>query len=84
MSGGLSNAELVAVTDCGVLFYCSYSTALELIASGKVDGIKKMITHHFDIKETVKAFETSRFGHGGAIKVMIHCQPRNKNNTTPV
>lgn len=75
MSGRLSNAEIVAVTD-NVLFYCSYSTALELIASGKVDGIKKMITHHFDIKETVQAFETSRYGHGGAIKVMIHCQPQ--------
>lgn len=43
-----------------------------------------MITHHFDIKDTVKAFETSRYGHGGAIKVMIHCQPLNKNNKVPV
>ena len=67
-----------------VVLLISYATALELVASGKVDGIKKMITHHYDIKETVKAFETSRYGQGGAIKVMIHCQPRNKNNKNPV
>lgn len=66
------------------IFLFSYSTALEMIANGKVDGIKKMITHHFDIKETVQAFDTSRRGLGGAIKVMIHCQPRNKNNSVPV
>lgn len=52
---------------------------MELVASGKCD-VKKLITHHFDIKETAEAFKTSRYGLGDAIKVMIHCQPQNKNN----
>ncbi|KAL7728595.1 hypothetical protein ACLKA6_012591 [Drosophila palustris] len=64
----------------GVFRYCNdYSRALALVAKGKVN-IKQLVTHHFDMKETAKAFETSRFGLGGAIKVMIHVQPRNTNN----
>jgi L-iditol 2-dehydrogenase len=43
-----------------------------MVASGKVD-VKKLITHHFKLEETLEAFETSRTGAGGAIKVMIHC-----------
>jgi len=57
----------------------SYAAALALVASGKVN-VKRLVTHHFDIKETAKAFETSRKGLGGAIKVMIHVQPRDTNN----
>lgn len=57
----------------------SYPSALALVASGKVN-VKKLVTHHFDIKETAKAFETSRHGLGDAIKVIIHCQPRDANN----
>lgn len=44
--------------------------------------VKKLVTHHFDIKETAEAFNTSRYGLEGAIKVMIHVQPRDKNNKT--
>lgn len=61
------------------VFYLSYPSALALVASGKVN-IKKLVTHHFDINETAKAFETARYGLEGAIKVMIHCQPRDANN----
>lgn len=51
----------------------SYSDALNLIASGKID-VKPLITHNYKIEETKQAFETSRTGAGGAIKVMIHCK----------
>ncbi|XP_055855585.1 sorbitol dehydrogenase [Episyrphus balteatus] len=79
----LINACAREVDIRGVFRYCNdYPTALALVASGKVD-VKRLVTHHFDITETAKAFETSRYGHGGAIKVMIHCQPRDKNNTKP-
>ena len=43
-----------------------------MIASGLVDA-KRLITHHFPLEKTLDAFETSRTGAGGAIKVMIHC-----------
>jgi len=52
---------------------CSYNDALELVASGKID-VKPLITHNYKIEETKQAFETSRTGAGGAIKVMIHCK----------
>lgn len=52
---------------------------MALVTSGKVD-VKRLITHHYDIKETAEAFHTSRYGIGDAIKVMIHCQNRDKNN----
>ena len=51
---------------------CSYPQALALVASGAVN-IKPLITHHFKLEQTLEAFETSRTGAGGAIKVMIHC-----------
>ncbi|KAL7036374.1 hypothetical protein ACKWTF_008789 [Chironomus riparius] len=64
----------------GVFRYANdYSAALALVSSGKAN-VKRLITHHFDLTETLDAFDTSRYGKGGAIKVMIHCQPRNKNN----
>ncbi|XP_053669695.1 sorbitol dehydrogenase-like [Anopheles nili] len=56
-----------------------YPAALAMIANGSIDA-RKLITHHYDLKESVQAFKTSRYGLDGAVKVMIHCQPRNKNN----
>lgn len=68
----------------GVFRYCNdYPAALALVASGKVN-VKPLITHHFDITETAEAFNTSRHGLGNAIKVVIHCTPRNKNNPKPL
>jgi len=56
----------------GIFRYANtYPKALALIASGKVD-VKPLITHHFDFKDVIKAFETSRDMSGGAIKVCIH------------
>jgi len=57
----------------GIFRYANcYPKALALVASGKVN-VKKLITHHFKLEESLEAFETSRTGAGGAIKVMIHC-----------
>uniref|UniRef100_A0A0K8VLK8 Sorbitol dehydrogenase n=2 Tax=Bactrocera latifrons TaxID=174628 RepID=A0A0K8VLK8_BACLA len=67
----------------GVFRYCNdYRSALELVAT-KNTGVKKLVTHHFDIKETIEAFDTSRHRKGNAIKVLIHVQKRDKNNKKP-
>lgn len=64
----------------GIFRYCNdYPSALAMAASGKMN-LKKLITHHFDITETKQAFDTARYGRDGAIKVMIHCTPRDQNN----
>ncbi|EDV91348.1 sorbitol dehydrogenase [Drosophila grimshawi] len=76
----LFNALAREVDIRGIFRYCNdYSAALALVASGRVN-VKRLVTHHFDITETQKAFETSRDGLDGAIKVMIHVQARNANN----
>lgn len=51
----------------------NYQTALDLVASGRVD-VKPLITHHFKLEETLQAFETAKTGKDGAIKVIIHCE----------
>lgn len=56
-----------------------YPAALAMVANGTID-VTKLITHHFDLRESVEAFKTARYGLDGAIKVMIHCQGRNMNN----
>jgi len=67
----------------GVFRYANdYPAALALVASGRAN-VKRLVTHHFDITETEAAFNASRYGTDGAIKVMIHCQQRNKNNLLP-
>ncbi|XP_060646190.1 sorbitol dehydrogenase-like [Drosophila nasuta] len=76
----LLNALIREVDIRGVFRYCNdYAGALALVASGQAN-VKRLVTHHFDITETEKAFETSRCGLGGPIKVMIHVQPRDTNN----
>lgn len=67
----------------GVFRYCNdYSAALALVSSGNIN-VKKLVTHHFDITQTKEAFDTARYNRDGAIKVMIHCTPRNQNNPKP-
>lgn len=76
----LINALAREVDIRGVFRYCNdYPAALALVSSGNIN-VKRLVTHHFDITETHKAFETSRKGLDNAIKVMIHVQPRDTNN----
>lgn len=64
----------------GIFRYCNdYPLALSLVASGQIN-VKPLITHHFDLEQTLEAFETARKGVG--IKVMIHVQPKDTNNVT--
>lgn len=63
---------LVTMPTNGLFYFQSYPAALALIASGQVN-VKPLVTHHFKLEESLQAFETSRTGAGGAIKVMIHC-----------
>ncbi|KAK7105824.1 sorbitol dehydrogenase-like [Littorina saxatilis] len=49
-----------------------YPTALSLVESGQVD-VTTLITHHFPITETVRAFQTAVTPESRAVKVMIHC-----------
>lgn len=63
----------------GFRYANAYPAALAMVANGTIDATK-LITHHFELSESLEAFKTARYGLEGAIKVMIHCQPRNKNN----
>ena len=45
--------------------------AIELVISGKID-VEKMVTHHFSLEETPKAFEIVEGYKDGAIKAMIN------------
>ena len=48
----------------------TYSAALGILASGKVD-VKTMVTHHFELRAAPDAFQTLR-DDPTAIKIMIH------------
>jgi L-iditol 2-dehydrogenase len=45
--------------------------AIDLVVSGKID-VEKMVTHHFSLEETPKAFEVVEGYKDGAIKAMIN------------
>jgi len=63
---------------CGVYRYCdTYPTALDLVASKKVD-VKPLVTHHFSFEECQKAFEIAEAGKDGAIKVTIQVSKDSK------
>ena len=51
----------------------SYPTALKLISEGHLPGLKDLVTHHFDMKDTEIAFNTAMSRDQKAIKVMVHC-----------
>ena len=58
----------------GIFRYANcYQTALELVASGKLD-VKPLITHRFKLEQSHDAFNASGSSKSGAIKVMISCE----------
>jgi L-iditol 2-dehydrogenase len=74
----LVDAAVREVDLIGVFRYANtYPKALALIASGKVD-VKSLITHHFNYKESVDAFNVARVGadkdNKMAIKVIINVE----------
>ncbi len=53
-----------------IIIIYSYPTALDMVASGKVN-VKPLITHTYKLEETIQAFQRSKTGEGGAIKVCV-------------
>ncbi|CAH2269397.1 jg16423 [Pararge aegeria aegeria] len=63
----------------GIFRYVNeYPIALAMVASGKIN-VRPLVTHHFGLEQSLEAYEVARRGLG--IKVMIHVQPRDANNT---
>ncbi len=48
----------------------SYPTALEMVTTGLVD-VKPLITHTYQLEQSVEAFARAKSGEGGAIKVTM-------------
>jgi len=82
------NAAVREVDIRGVFRYCNtWPIAINMISSGiKKDfnylkknflsgqiNVKPLVTHRFELKDSLKAFETTRRGEG--VKVMIKCLP---------
>ena len=54
----LSAAALREVDIQGSFRYANtYPTAIQLLSSGRLKGIEKLITHRFNLSETSRAFE---------------------------
>jgi threonine dehydrogenase-like Zn-dependent dehydrogenase len=49
---------------------CDYEVAIQLVAGGKL-CLDQMITHRFDFKDYLKAYETIEASGGDYLKVMI-------------
>lgn len=76
----LSSAALREVDIHGSFRYANtYPAALELLSSGKLENVEKLITHRFPLEQTKSAFELLARGkdeHGKMVlKVMIESNP---------
>jgi L-iditol 2-dehydrogenase len=72
----LSTAALREVDIQGSFRYCNtYPEALELLSSGKLLNVEKLITHRFELEDTPHAFDLLSKGHDEqgnvVLKVMI-------------
>jgi L-iditol 2-dehydrogenase len=72
----LSTAALREVDIQGSFRYCNtYPEALELLSSGKLLNVEKLITHRFELEDTAHAFDLISKGHDDqgnvVLKVMI-------------
>jgi L-iditol 2-dehydrogenase len=68
----LTSALIREVDIRGVFRYNNdYPTAIEMAKTGKAN-VKTLITHHYKIEDTVKAFHTAKTGEGNPIKILIH------------
>lgn len=52
----------------------SYPTAIDMVSTGKI-SVKPLITHHYKIEDTQKAFDTAKNQTGNPIKILIHANP---------
>ena len=63
----------------GVFRYANcYPQAVQLVSSGRLPRLASLVTHHFKMADTEKAFDTARSRDAKAIKVMIHCDTEYK------
>lgn len=54
-----------------VCVYFSYPTALNLVASGRVN-LLQTVSHNFTLEDAVKAYTTAKENPMTALKVVIH------------
>jgi len=51
-----------------------YPTAIDMVKTGKI-SVKPLITHHYKMEDTIKAFHTAKTQEGNPIKILIHANP---------
>ncbi len=59
----------------GFFFYFRYKAAISIIASGLADP-KPMITHQFNLEDTVAACDMVHRRVDGVVKIMISCSSK--------
>ncbi|XP_056644817.1 sorbitol dehydrogenase-like [Diorhabda sublineata] len=71
----LSKALAKEVDIRGIFRYANdYPTSIQMVQSGKIN-VKPLVTHHYTLEETLKAFNTAHTQEGNPIKVLIHANP---------
>ncbi|KAJ8974405.1 hypothetical protein NQ317_014899 [Molorchus minor] len=71
----LTSALIREVDIRGIFRYNNdYPTAIEMVKTGKI-SVKPLITHHYTLEDTLKAFHTAKTQEGNPIKVLIHANP---------